>query len=322
MGLKGYVVKKILIGIPLIIGIMTFNFILIHLAPGGPLASFASPRITPHARQILLQEFGLDKPLPVQYYLYLVNIFHGNLGQSYFWAEPVSTLILQRLPATILLTGTSTILAILIGVPLGVLAATRPRSKTDRAITGLSILGYSMPVFWLGLIFLVVFAAYFHVLPSGGMLSLNGSSNIFAQIADLLTHMILPVLTLMIVSLAPFILFTRAGMIEALSKDYVLAAKAKGASRFRVLYRHALRNGLLSVFTVIGLSLAFVVAGSVLVETVFSWPGIGLLLYQAISYRDYPVLLGSFLIIAISVFAINLVTDIVYAFLDPRISYD
>ena len=168
-----------------------------------------------------------------------------------------------------------------------------------------------MPVFWLGLIFLVVFAAYFHVLPSGGMLSLNSSSNVFAVLPDLLTHMILPVLTLMIVSLAPFILFTRAGMIEALSKDYVLAAKAKGASRFRVLYRHALRNGLLSVFTVIGLSLAFVVAGSVLVETVFSWPGIGLLLYQAISYRDYPVLLGSFLIIAISVFAINLVTNIV-----------
>ncbi len=301
---------------------MAFNFILIHAAPGGPLATLASPRMSAAARQAILAEFGLNKPIYVQFYLYIWNLIHGNFGQSYYLGEPVLNVITQRLPATILLTGTSTLFAILIGVPLGVLAATRPHSIMDRLVSGISIFGYSIPVFWLGIMLLEAFAVYLRVFPAGGIQSLSPPTGFFGATIDLLRHMVLPVTSLTIVSLAPFTLFTRAGMIEALGKDYILAAKAKGASRTRILFRHALRNGLLSVFTIIGLSLAFIIAGAVLVETVFSWPGIGLLLFQSILERDYPVLLGTFLIIAISVFVINLATDIVYAFLDPRISYD
>ena len=232
------------------------------------------------------------------------------------------SVIAERLPATILLTGTSTIIAILIGIPLGILAATRPHSIADRLVSGISIFGYSVPVFWLGIILLEVFAVDFRLLPAGGIQSLNPPSGFIGSSLDVLAHMILPVTTLTIVSLAPFALFTRAGMVEALGKDYILTARAKGAGKTRILLRHALRNAILSVFTVIGLSIAFVIAGAVLVETVFSWPGIGLLLYQAILDRDYPVLLGTFLIIAISVFVINLLTDIAYGFLDPRITFE
>ncbi|MHB1907984.1 MAG: ABC transporter permease [Nitrososphaerales archaeon] len=322
MGLKSYIAKKVAIGIPLIFSVMVFNFILIHTAPGGPLSTLANPRLSSTTRQMVLAQFGLNKPLYVQFYLYIANVLHGNLGQSYFLGEPVATVIAQRLPATILLTGTSTLIAILIGVPLGMLAATRPRSIVDRLVSGISIFGYSIPVFWLGIMLLEIFAVYFRLLPAGGIQSLNAPTGFIGSSLDIMSHMVLPVTTLTIVSLAPFALFTRAGMIEALGKDYILTAKAKGAGRARVLLRHALRNGVLSVFTVIGLSLAFVVAGAVLVETVFSWPGVGLLLYQAILQRDYPVLLGAFLIIAISVFVINLATDILYAFLDPRITYE
>jgi peptide/nickel transport system permease protein len=321
LGLRSYVLKKVAIGVPLIFSVMIFNFILIHTAPGGPLSTLANPRLTPATRALILSQFGLNKPLYVQFYLYISNVLHGNLGQSYFLGEPVATLIVQRLPATILLTGTSTLIAILVGVPLGVLAARRPHSVADRLVSGVSMFGYSIPVFWLGILLLEVFAVRFRLLPSGGITSLNAPSGLAGLTLDVLQHMILPVATLTIVSLAPFALFTRSGMIEALGKDYILTAKAKGASPTRVLFKHALRNGILAVFTVIGLSLAFVVAGAVLVESVFSWPGIGLLLYQAILDRDYPVLLGSFLIIAISVFVINLLTDVAYAFLDPRISY-
>ncbi|MCL5069259.1 MAG: ABC transporter permease [Thaumarchaeota archaeon] len=322
MGLRSYVLKKLLIMIPLILGVMAFNFVLIHAAPGGPLTTFDNPRLPAATRLAILHQFGLDQPLYVQFYLYLSNLFHGNLGQSFYQGLPVITIIEQKLPATILLTGTSTIVSILIGVPLGVLAATKPHSIADRLVSGISIFGYSIPVFWLGIMLLEVFSVYFRWLPSSGIHSLNAPTDFFGSTLDLMEHMVLPVTTLTIVSLAPFALFTRAGMIEALRKDYILTAKAKGAGHTRILFRHALHNGILSVFTVIGLSLAFVVAGAVLVETVFSWPGIGLLLYQTILQRDYPVLLGTFLIIAMSVFVINLITDIVYAFLDPRITLD
>jgi peptide/nickel transport system permease protein len=321
--LVNYVIRKILITIPLILGVFAFNFLLIHTAPGGPLLLIADPLRMPVAARLAIErEFGLDQPLPEQFLVYVSNILHGNLGMSFYYKEPVTAVVFQRIPATLLLTGTSAILSFVIGTVLGVIAASRPRSLIDRFISGVSMFGYTVPVYWLGIILLEIFAAYYHVLPAGGIHSLNAPSNLFGNTKDLLAHMALPVTTLTITSIAPFALFTRAGMIDALGKDYILTAKAKGAGTFRVLFRHALRNALLSVMTVFGLTLAFVLAGTVLVETVFSWPGVGLLMFQSVLSRDYPVLLGIFLVIAVSVFVANLVTDVVYAFLDPRIAYE
>ncbi len=321
--LVSYVIRKVLITIPLIFGVFVFNFILIHTAPGGPLLDLANPlRITAAAKEQIIREFGFNEPLPEQFFVYISNALHGNLGVSFYYREPVTEVIFQRIPATLLLTGTSAVLSFIIGTLLGVLAASRPRSIIDRFVSGVSMFGYTVPVFWLGIIFLEIFASYYHIFPAGGIHSLNAPTNFFGNLEDLIWHMILPVATLTITSIAPFALFTRAGMIDALGKDYILTAKAKGAGSFRVLFRHALRNALLSVMTVFGLTLAFLLAGTTLVETVFSWPGIGLLMFTSVVARDYPVLLGIFLIIAVSVFVANLATDIVYAFLDPRIAFE
>jgi peptide/nickel transport system permease protein len=318
-GLTRYVAKRILIAIPTLLAVMALNFAIIRLAPGGPEAMLMNPKLPPSARIQILKTYGLDKPLATQFLLYFSEVLlHGNLGTSYFYSTPVIDLIMQRLPNTLLLMGTSLILTMIIGIPLGVFSATRPNSKSDRAIVIFSNIGWAMPPMWLGLILLLVFVLYLPWFPAGGIQSIGASGY---DILDRLWHLVLPSMCLSVGSIANINLFVRSSLLDVLKQEYILAARGKGLDQRTVLYRHALRNGLLPVVTNIGLSIAFMVGGALVIETIFTWPGLGLLTFEAIVHRDYPLLLGLFFILSLVVIVMNLVTDILYAILDPRISY-
>jgi peptide/nickel transport system permease protein len=265
-----------------------------------------------------MENLGLNDPIQVQLYRYINNILHGDFGVSFFQGTPVINLILQRVPATILLMGTGLFFAIIIGIPLGILGARRPNSYLDKAISFFCIFGYSMPAFWLGLMLLMTFTQFIPIFPSFGMLTTSEGFSV----QDLLWHLVLPALTLTIYSLAGITVFTRSSVLQVLKQDYITTARGKGLKENAVFYRHALRNGLLPLTTNIGISLAYLLSGAVVVETVFSWPGLGLLTYNAVLQRDYPVLLGLFIVFALLVISVNLIIDIIYGFLDPRITYE
>jgi len=315
-GLGRYVLKRALIAIPTLLVVMLLNFAIVHLAPGGPAAMLASPKISAAARLQIMKTYGLDKPWYSQFELYLIGSLQGNFGVSYFYSAPVMSMILQRLPNTVLLMGASLLATIIFGIPLGIISATKANSPVDRASVVLSTLGWAMPPMWLGLILLFVFVLYLPWFPPGGVQSITGGGWL-----DVLWHLVLPGFTLAFGSLANINLFIRSSLLDVLKQDYVLAARGKGLDRRTVLYKHALRNALLPAVTNIGLSIGFLIGGAVLVETIFTWPGLGLLTFEAIGHRDYPMLLGIFFIFSIAVIGMNLVTDIIYAFLDPRISY-
>jgi peptide/nickel transport system permease protein len=307
-----------LIAVPLIFGVIAFNFILIHLAPGDPTSIFINYKMTPTLREKIIEDFGLNQPLYVQLAKYFADILQGNFGYSFSYNEPVLDVIGRRIPATLLLTGSSLLLSVLIGVPLGVIAARKPFSKTDRFITAISTVSYSMPTFWLSLILLLLFALYLDIFPAGGISSITAGA---VNPLDILYHLFLPMVSLTIINLGVFALFTRASLLDVLKQDYIRTARAKGLSEHAVLYRHALRNGLLPIVTVFGLYVAFMVQGAIMVETVFNWPGLGRLTYDAILMRDYPLILGLFLIFSVILVIVNLITDIVYAYIDPRIKF-
>lgn len=318
MGLGRYVIRRLVVGMVLIVCVLILNFLIIHAAPGGPETMFLNPKIPPEAREQIRASLGLDKPLSGQFISYLGSVLHGDLGVSYFNKQPVSTVISDRIPATLLLMVPSTILSIVIGMFLGIVAARKPFSKKDNIITSFSMVSYSMPVFWLGLIFLTIFTLRLGFFPAGGITTLGEDTSIL----DILRHMFLPEITMIITNLAWLSIFTRASLVEVQGMPYIAAARAKGLSTNTVFYRHALRNALLPVVTLIGLFFAFILSGAIVTETVFSWPGLGLLFFQSVTRRDYPVLLGLFLVTAVMVVVVNLITDIVYGILDPRITYN
>jgi peptide/nickel transport system permease protein len=316
MGLSNYIAKRVLVSIPLIVGVFIINFLLVHLAPGGPEAMYMDPRIPAEMRHQILEKLGLADPLHIQLYKYSVNILQGDLGISFFQGTSVTNLIVQRLPATLLLMGTGLFLSTLIGILLGVIAARRP-GAIDRGISLFCLFGYSMPAFWVGLLLLMTFTQYIHIFPSYGITTIGAEFSVI----DLLSHLVLPVANLTLYSLAGPTLFTRSSMLEVLQQDYITTARGKGLRARAVLFRHALRNSLLPVATNIGISLAYLLSGAVVVEVVFSWPGLGLLTYDAVLQRDYPVLLGLFLVFSLMVVFVNLIMDVVYGLLDPRITY-
>lgn len=318
MGLGRYVIRRIIVGTVLIFFVLILNFIIIHAAPGGPEMVYLHPKLTPEAIARIRANFGLDKPLSGQFLSYVGSVLRGNMGISYFTGRPVTSTIAEKIPATLLLMVPSMTIAIILGMLLGIYAARKPFSKTDRVITAISIAGYSMPVFWLGLLFLTIFTVRLGLFPSSGYATLG----VELSVLDVLHHMVLPVTTLVIYWLAWFTLFTRASLIEVQGLPFIAAARAKGLPSRTVFYRHALRNALLPVVTIIGLFAAFILAGAIVTETVYTWPGLGLLFFQSVMRRDYPVLLGLFLVTAIMVVLMNLITDIVYGILDPRITYD
>lgn len=297
-----------------VIGVTVVTFILLHLLPGSTVRAILGPRATLVAIHQLTVELGLNKPLPVQYVIWLNNLVHLNLGYSYKLDQPVISLLGQRIPRTLFLVGSSLILAILLAIPLGILQAVRRNKPDDYVMTGLSFIFYSMPTFWLGLLLISLFSATLNWLPSEAPQDQLG---IFSQ----LNGMILPVATLTLVTVALFSRYMRSSVLEQTVQDYVRTARAKGLTGRQVLFRHVLRNALIPVITLIGLSLGGILSGAVVVEYVFNYPGMGLLFFQAALDDDFPVLLGVTVVVAIATVVGNLIADVLYAVIDPRIRY-
>ena len=313
-----YVLNRILQTIPVILGIVILSFVLIQMAPGDPIAVFvgeggASPQYVAE----LTRRFGLDRPVSEQLLLYLGNVLRGDLGNSIHQGAPVLTIIASRAMPTIILMGFSIALGSILGVIMGVYASIKPHSLRDNSLIVAALVFYSMPSFWLGQLLIIVFSVSLGVLPAAGMYSFaTTSTHPWIGIA---THLVLPVTTLGL-GLAAFVMrFVRASMIEALGQDYILTAQSKGLAERTVFYKHALRNALLPVVTYIGLRVAHLTSGAVVIESVFGWPGLGRLLIDALFARDYPLIMGMFIIVSLSVTLVTLVVDMLYAYIDPRI---
>ena len=315
-----YILRRFLQAIPLILGIIVVNFSLIHLAPGDPIVALVGEtQVSPDYIASVKKEYGLDQPLPAQLLYYVLGVLRGNLGYSYSFRQSVLGVILGRVPATVLLMLVAIVYSTLLGVVFGVVSSKRQYSRTDQFFTLLSLVGYSMPVFWLGQILLITLSLKLPLFPAQGMQSLREPLTGMAYWLDLFHHLVLPAFALGLSYLAINTRFTRASMIEVMSEDYIRSARAKGLSEGTVTYKHALRNALLPLVTMTGLNFGFLLTGAVLTETVFAWPGLGRLMYDSIYTRDYPVLMGMFILISVGVILANLVTDILYSVLDPRI---
>lgn len=309
-----YILKRILIAIPVLIGITLIDYAIMCLA-GSPLEMLKGPRISDAALQAKEIAAGLDKPLIVQYFVWLFQLLQGNLGYSMKSYEPVSVMIGSHIGPTLLLMGASLTLSLLIAVPAGIYSAVKQYSKGDYAVVTASFIGSSIPSFFLALILIYIFTVKLGILPSGGMntLGMDGS------VADTIRHMVLPV-TVLAVSLAGSnIRYIRSSFLEILQQDYLRTARAKGIGYKRVIWKHAMRNALLPIVTVIGMQIPMLFGGAVIIEQVFSWPGLGLMTMTAIMGRDYPVIMGVCLLSAVVVLVSNLITDILYALVDPTI---
>ena len=309
-----YILKRILIAIPVLIGITLIDYAIMCLA-GSPLEMLKGPRISDAALQAKEIAAGLDKPLIVQYFVWLWQLMQGNLGYSMKSYEPVSAMIGSHIGPTLLLMGASLILSLLIAVPAGIYSAVKQYSKGDYAVVTASFIGSSIPSFFLALILIYIFTVKLGVLPSSGMNTLGMDGGV----PDTIRHMILPVIVLAVSLAGSNIRYIRSSFLEILQQDYLRTAKAKGIGYKRVIWKHAMRNALLPIVTVIGMQIPMLFGGAVIIEQVFSWPGLGLMTMTAIMGRDYPVIMGVCLLAAVVVLISNLITDILYALVDPTI---
>lgn len=316
-----YLLRRLIQIVPMLLGIGTLTFLLIHLAPGDPIVALSGEFSTAEYQRDIEAYYGLDRPLYEQYLRYLASLLKGDLGTSYYFKEPVIRVILERLPATLLLLIPSILLSSLLGIWLGTVAATRRHSRLDFSIIATALTSYAVPLFWFAQILLLIFALHLDWFPVQGMRNIRADYEGWRLWLDIGYHMVLPVITMTSQQLALIVVLTRAGVSTELKLDYVRTARAKGLPSSLVLRRHALRNALLPVITVIGGRIGFLFAGAVLTETVFAWPGLGRLVISASLNRDQPLILGLFLFISLAVLLANLITDLVYARLDPRIHY-
>lgn len=315
-----YVLKRGAFAVITIFVAITINFFLFRVLPGNAVSNLAKvPHASPQLRHALLVEFGLNKPKWVQYFIYLKELFRGNMGISFATQQPVSHLLLGDLKNTVPMVTVGTVAAIIVGVASGVLSAWRRGSAPDHVSTNLAIFAYAFPTQWLGLMLLILFAG---ILPAGGMTNafLFTPEPFWQHLGDIATHMILPAGTLMLTAYGSYTLVLRSSMLETLGEDYVLTARAKGLPVRRIVWRHVVRNAMLPMVTLIALNFGFIVGGALLVEVIFSWPGIGEAMYTAVTQRDYPMLQGGFLILTVSVILLNFVADMIYFRLDPRIT--
>ncbi|MDR7554436.1 MAG: ABC transporter permease [Armatimonadota bacterium] len=312
-----YVVHRLLLAVPVLLGISVVVFLMLKLVPGDPAVALLGPQAEPRDIEMLRRAWGLDRPVHEQYLTWLGHALRGNLGLSLEQRVPVADLVLTRFKNTAILTLASVLFSLALGLTAGIVSATRPRSLFDRLTMVAALFANSMPAFWLGLVLIFVFSLRLGWFPVSGMYSIRGEGGL----ADLLHHLVLPAITLGGATTAIVARLTRSSMLEVIRQDYVRTARAKGLVERRVVLGHALRNALLPVVTVVGLQVGFLLGGAVLTETVFSWPGVGLQLYRAISTRDIPLIQGSVLLIAVTFVVINLVVDLLYALLDPRIRY-
>lgn len=317
MSRLSFILRRLSRAVVTILFAVTVTFLLLRLMPGDPALAIASPNMTDEARALLLTQYGLDKPLYVQFGLYMAQVFQGNFGTSFTQSLPVMDVLLQRLPWTLLLTFTALALTVIVGIPLGVLAASHRGKLLDKIVQVIGVTGQSLFVPSIGVLLLFVFGLMLRWFPIGGAYS-TGTYGLdwYASVAS---HLVLPAVSLMLIQLGSYVLTMRATLIDALEEDYVTLAKANGLPDRRILWKHALRNALLPTTTLIGLQLGFLVGGAVLTETVFAYPGIGRGIYEAVIQLDFPVLQGAFLLLAITVVVANMVTDIIYGFLDPRV---
>jgi peptide/nickel transport system permease protein len=315
----GYVLGRLLQAVPLVLGILILTFILIHLAPGDPIYALAGQSGDAAYYASMRAKFGLDLPLAEQLGIYLLNALHGDFGYSYTHSQPVFAVIADRIPATLLLMVPAVALSSVLGVWLGVQSAAHLDGPADHAIVTGTLLGAAVPAFWLGQMLVIFFAAGLGLFPVQGMSSARGSPTGLNAVLDVLHHLVLPVITLATLQLTLVTRLTRAGLREALTEDYVRTGRAKGLNGVQVLLRHALPNALLPVVTLVGSQFGTLLTGAVLTEIIFAWPGIGRLLYDATLARDYPLLMGIFLLASVGVIAANLIVDLLYAWLDPRI---
>lgn len=317
MNFATYLIRRVLSSIPLLLGISIILYGVLHLAPGGPIDVYAdNPSVTPEALENLKRELGLDQPVPIQYLRWLRALAQGEWGYSIRSGRPVVKDIAERIPPTLVLGGTAFTLALLVALPLGILSALRRYSLADYSFTFLSFLGISMPIFWLALMLQALFAVKLHILPSAGLETIGDGS-----LTDRLRHLILPACILAVANIASWGRFVRSSMLDVLGLDYIRTARAKGLSERVVVYRHALRNALLPIITIVGLQFGALLGGAVITETIFAWPGLGRLVVNAISQRDYPVVQGGVILVALLVSVVNLVVDLAYALVNPKIRY-
>ncbi|MGA0614371.1 ABC transporter permease [Paracoccus sp. KR1-242] len=316
------ILRQLLYAVGLILAVLVLNFLLIQLAPGDPAQVIAGEMggASPEVMAAIRQQYGLDKPVLTQLALYLGRALQGDLGMSYFYNRPVVELIVSRLGPTLLLVAAALAFAMLAGTRLGLMAAKNPRGIASGVVTVLSLVGYSAPVFWTGLMLVILFGAKIPLFPIAGMIDVVKVGGPLTRALDIAHHLVLPALTLGLVYLAQYSRLTRASMLEVLGADYIRTARAKGVSERQVLGRHAFRNALLPVVTVAGMQFGAIISGAVLVETVFSWPGLGTLAFQAILARDYPTVLGILFFSTLIVIIANLLTDFVSRLLDPRLA--
>jgi dipeptide transport system permease protein len=331
-----FILTRVSLIIPTFIGITLLAFFLIRLVPGDPIETLAGERgIDPARHEQLRKEYGFDKPILVQYGIYLARVLQGDLGKSMITQEPVLSEFSALFPATIELATCAILFALLLGLPAGIIAAIKRNSIFDHGVMGISLAGYSMPIFWWGLILILLFSVQFDLTPVSGRIDVlyyieptTGFLLIDTLLSDkpeafwsAVRHLILPTIVLGTVPLAVIARMTRSAMLEVLGEDYIRTAKAKGLSRFRIVALHALRNALIPVVTVIGLQIGVLFTGAILTETIFSWPGVGKWLIDAIFRRDYPVLQGGALLLGVVVMSVNLLVDLAYGLINPRIRH-
>jgi len=310
-----FLLRRLLLVVPVLLGVSIVVFAVLHLSPGDPAEIMLGPQATHEDITRLRAELGLDQPLAVQYGHWMSRVVRGDLGRSLWMKRPVLGEVLRRFQATIILTASALVLSTIAGIALGVLSAARRNSLLDRLSALTSLFGASMPSFWLGIVLMVVFALWLGWLPASGMYAPYGEGGI----GDLLRHLVLPTITLAAASLTIIARLTRSTMLEVLGQDYVRTARAKGVREGFVVARHALRNALIPTVTVVGVQAGYLLGGAVLTETVFAWPGVGTLMVQGILARDFPLVQGCVLVIALAFVLVNLAVDLLYASLDPRI---
>jgi len=319
-----YIFRRLLFTIPVLIGITVITFAVIHLSPGQPtdIITDMNQKITAESKQRLIAIYGLDKPIHIQYFMWLKRLAKLDFGKSFKDDRPVIKKILERLPATLLLNILSILSIFALAIPIGVFSAVRKDSVFDRLTTVFVFLGFSVPTFWLAILMMIFFGLHLGWLPISGFRSINYDElSAFGRIFDISKHIVLPLFISAFTGLAGLSRYTRASMLEVLHQDYIRTARAKGLSENQVIFKHALRNALIPIVTILGLTLPDLIGGSFIFETIFAWPGMGRLGYDAIMARDFPVIMGVGTIVAVLTLLGNLMADITYAYVDPRIRY-
>jgi peptide/nickel transport system permease protein len=316
-----YIIRRSLQAIPLLFLLSIFMFLLIHALPGGPEQVIFNPHLDPVGRANLRARFGLDDPLPIQYLKWLGNSLIGNFGSSFATSQPVSQVLAQRFPNTIQLFSISLLVALVLAIFLGVISAVRQNTALDYTVTTFSYFGLAMPIFLLGLFLQDIFAVQLHWLPVSGTASLGYSFDPFNAFIDHGLHLVLPVIALSVLFIAGWSRYMRASMIETTKQDYMRTARAKGVGPASSLVRHALRNAVIPLITVVAIDFGSIAGGAVITETIFAWPGMGSLFFDSLQSRDYPVLLAILMLSGFFVILFNLIADILYGVMDPRIRY-